>query len=98
MARYSDVFVFQDVKLESTWGKHFETGFSASKTGFERDVKPVSVHSKPVSKPVSMKTGFTETGFIVNRSVAGFIENRFRLPVSGSICGHPVKCSCLWLS
>ena len=37
-----------------------------------------------------MKTGFTETGFIVNRSVAGFIENRFRLPVSGSICGHPV--------
>ena len=35
-----------------------------------------------------MKTGFTETGFIVNRSVAGFIENRFRLPVSGSICGH----------
>ena len=37
----------------------FETGFSASKTGFERDVKPVSVHSKPVSKrlakPVSVK-------------------------------------------
>ena len=44
-----------------------------------------------------MKTGFTETGFIVNRSVAGFIENRFRLPVSGSICGHPEsQVSAIW--
>ena len=67
----------EDMVLAESTGlaKHFETGFIASKTV-----------SKRLAKPVSKKTGFNE-----NRSVAGFIENRFRLPVSGSVCGHPDK-------